>query len=95
MDSTVINEEQLKCEHPFTMILAEGRRTGKTHFTKTLLERNDELISSPPLDTIVWFYGARQDEIFDHLGDVLRAKEQHVEYIDGLSHDRTVQEVVS
>ena len=96
MDSTtVISEEQLKCDQPFSMILAGGRRTGKTHFTKTLLERNDELISSPPLDTIVWFYGARQDEVFDQLGDVLRAKGQHVEYIDGLPHDRTVQDVVS
>ena len=33
--------------------------------------------------------------IFDQLGDVLRAKGQHVEYIDGLPQDRTVQDVVS
>ena len=75
------------------MMLAGGRRAGKMHFTKTILERNDELFSSPPLDTIVWFYGAHQNEIFNQL-DVLRAKGQHIEYIHGLPHDRTVQDVV-
>ena len=94
MALTVVSEEQLKYVHPFSMMLAGGRRTGKTHFTKTLLERNDELISSPPLDTIVWFYGAHQDDTFDLLGDVLRAKGQHVEFIDSLPPDRTVQDVV-
>ena len=95
MDSmVVVGEEQLKFVHPFTLMLAGGKRTGKTLFTKALLERNDELISSPPLDTIVWFYGARQDDIFDTLGDALRAKGQHVEFIDGLPQDRTVQDIV-
>ena len=95
MDSmVVVSEEQLKFVHPFTMMLAGGKRSGKTLFTKALLERNDELVSSPPLDTIVWFYGAWQDDVFDALGDVLRAKGQHVEFVDGLPKDRTVQDIV-
>lgn len=94
MDLMTINENQLKFVHPFTMILAGGRRTGKTHFTKTLLERNCELVSSPPLDAIVWFYGARQEEIFDALSGTLREKGQYVEYVEGLPEDKSVQDIV-
>ena len=50
-----IDQDQLRFKQPFTMTLAGGRRTGKTYFTKTLLERNRDLLSSPALETIVWF----------------------------------------
>ena len=66
LDST-IDQEQLRFAQPFTMTLASGWRTGKTYFTKTLLERNCDLLSSPALKKIVCFYGALQQSIFDEL----------------------------
>ena len=50
------DEEQLRFAHPFSMQLEGNRRTGKTHFTKTLLLKNRELIA-PQLDVILWLYG--------------------------------------
>ena len=55
MEST-IDQDQLRFAHPFSMILAGGRWTQKTHFTKILLERSD--LISLPLETIVWYYRA-------------------------------------
>ena len=93
MESTVYREDQLRFNHPFTMILAGGRRTGKTFFTKKLLEHNRERISLPPLDTIVWFFGAPQQDVFNEVQQ--KKFEQHVKFVHGLPQDKTVQEFVT
>ena len=77
-----IDQDQLHFAHPFSMILAGGRRTGKTYFTKTLLERNRDLISVP-LDTIVWFYGASQEQVFSELAETIQGYGQRIEFFCG------------
>ena len=79
MDS-MIDQDQLCFAQPFTMTLAGGRRTGKTYFTKTLLERNRHLLSSPTLETIIWFYGASQQSIFDELIGTMQEYGQRIEF---------------
>ena len=91
----VINQEQLRFVHPFTMTLAGGRRTGKTHFTQNLLKRNLELISLPPLDTIVWFYGAEQHALFSELDEKIKSLGQRIEFVHGLPKEKTIQELVN
>ena len=94
MDS-MIDQDQLCFAQPFTMTLAGGRRTGKTYFTKTLLERNRHLLSSPTLDTIIWFYGASQQSIFDELIGTMQEYGQRIEFVHGLPQDKTVQDFIS
>ena len=91
--ATVYDEEQLRFIHPFTMTLAGGRRTGKTFFTKKLLKNNRELISSPPLDTIVWFYGTPQQDVFNEVRETTSG--QRVEFVHGIPQDKTVQEFIA
>ena len=87
----VINQEQLRFVHPFTMTLAGGRRTGKTHFTQNLLKRNLELVSLPPLDTIVWFYGAEQHALFSELDEKIKSLGQRIEFVQGLPKEFRTQ----
>ena len=93
MQSIHYNEDQLRFVQPFTMTLAGGRRTGKTFFTKKLLQHNRDLLSSPPLDTIVWFYGAPQQDVFKEVRETTHG--QHIEFLHGLPQDKTVQELVT
>ena len=88
-----IDQDQLHFAHPFSMILAGGRRTGKTYFTKTLLERNRDLISVP-LDTIVWFYGASQEQVFSELAKTIHSYGQRIEFVRGLPQDSSVQDFI-
>ena len=90
----MIDQDQLCFAQPFTMTLAGGRRTGKTYFTKTLLERNRHLLSSPTLDTIIWFYGASQQSIFDELIGTVQEYGQRIEFVQGLPQDKTVQDFI-
>ena len=92
MESNIYNEEQMRFVHPFTMTLAGGRRTGKTYFTKKLLKRNRDLVSAPPLDTIVWFYGAPRQDVFNEIRAATHG--QHIEFIHDLPRDKTVQDIV-
>ena len=93
MDS-MIDQDQLCFAQPFTMTLAGGRRTGKTYFTKTLLERNRHLLSSPTLETIIWFYGTSQQSIFDELIVTMQEYGQRIEFVQGLPQDKTVQDFI-
>ena len=61
-----IQAEQLKFKHPFSMLLTGARRTGKTHFTKTLLQKAAEFIT-PHIDLVFWFAPSRQNDLFDEL----------------------------
>ena len=91
----MVDQDQLCFRQPFTMTLAGGRRTRKTHFTKTLLERNRHLFSPPPLETIIWFYGASQQSIFDELTETMREYGQRIEFVQGLPQDKTVQDYIN
>ena len=95
--TTLVDLEQLRFMHPFTMTLAGNRRTGKTHFTKTLLLRNSQFIASPPLDSIIWFYGASQQNVHDELTEVLQAHGQQIEFVRDLPQEggKTLQEFVN
>ena len=79
------------------MTLAGGRRTGKTIFTKTLLERNRHLLlsSSQMLEMIIWFHQASQQSIFDELPERMREYFQRIDFVQGLSQDKTVQDLIS
>ena len=90
----MIDQDQLCFAQPFTMTLAGGRRTGKTYFTKTLLERNRHLLSSPTLETIIWFYGTSQQSIFDELIVTMQEYGQRIEFVQGLPQDKTVQDFI-
>jgi len=92
-DFAVYGEDKLRFVHPFSMLVAGIRGTGKTSFALKLLQRNRELISPPPLDTIIWFYGAAQQDVFDSVRAA--AFGQHVEFVHGLPKNKTIQELVS
>ena len=94
MDS-MIDQDQLCFAQPYTMTLAGGRRKGKTYFTKTLLERNRHLLSSPTLETIIWFYGASQQSIFNELIETMREYGQRIEFFQGFPQDQIVQVFIS
>ena len=95
--TTLVDYEQVQFVHPFTMTLAGNRRTGKTHFTKTLLLRNRELIASSPLDSIIWFHGAPQQNVHDELTEALQSHGQRIEFVRDLPQvgGKTVQEFVA
>ena len=89
----IVGEDQLYFLHPFTMTLAGGRRTGKTHFTKSLLEHNRNFIS-PLIETIIWFHGASQQHILNELVEKVKSSGQHIEFFQGLPQDKTIQELL-
>ena len=68
----------LKFQHPFSMILAGGRRTGKTQFTKKLLLQKDWLINFP-IEHIIWFHSTAQLDVFLELKRAL-----NIEFVEGL-----------
>lgn len=94
-DVTTVDEDELQFKHPFTMKLSGNRRTGKTHFTKTLLLMNRELIT-PSIDIILWFYASRQQDVFNEIEEALHRGQQRIEFVHGLPRDgRTLQDVVA
>ena len=50
-------------------------------FAKRFLLKNRELIA-PQIDVILWFYGARQEDVFRELQQALH--QQHIEFVLGL-----------
>ena len=74
----VVDANEIKFKHPFTMKLSGNRRTGKTYFTKNLILKNKELIT-PEIDSIIWFYDSPQDDVFHEVKD-----QQHIEFLQGL-----------
>ena len=91
MATSVVGVDDIKFKHPFTVKLAGNRRTGKTHFTKTLLLKNRELIT-PPIDSIIWFYASRQEDVFNEIESTL--KHQRVQFIQGLPKQNTIQDTI-
>ena len=72
-----------KLQHPFSAIIAGGRRTGKTEFTKSILLQRDRFITSS-IDHIIWLYAsAPQTAVFDELKHSLA----NIEFIHDLPND--------
>ena len=78
-----IDEADLKFKHPFSMLLCGSRRTGKTHFVKTLLLKNTV---TPNIDWIFWFSASQQHEIFEELDMKLR----NISFVKGLPSEDIV-----
>lgn len=77
-----LDADDVKFKHPFSMLISGGRRTGKTHFTKTLLLRNNEFIT-PKVDRIFWFYASYQPIAFDEIKENVA----NVEFVRGLPEE--------
>ena len=60
----VVQAEELKFKHPFSMLLTGARRTGKTYFIKTLLREATNFIT-PQIDKVFWFAPSRQNDLFE------------------------------
>ena len=76
-----ISADEIKFKHPFSMLLSGARRTGKTHFVKTLLMRQDEYIT-PMAEWICWFSpgSSTQNEVFTELKESI----SNITFFDGL-----------
>ena len=92
---SVLEIMEVTLKHPFSMLVAGGRKTGKTEFTKSLLLHANKLIS-PPLQRIVWCYAKHQPELYESLMEINPA----IEYVEGIPSelnemfDRTKQNLV-
>ena len=62
----VVQAEELKFKHPFSMLLTGARRTGKTYFIKTLLREATNFIT-PQIDKVFWFAPSRQNDLFEEM----------------------------
>ena len=81
--ATRVDADAIQFKHPFSMILSGNRRTGKTHFTKTLILKSRELIA-PPIDRIFWFYASHQADVFREIDASAVKAQLTVEYAKGL-----------
>ena len=68
--------------HPFSMLVAGGRKTGKTEFTKSLLE-NSQLLVDPYPERIVWCSTKHQSDLYKQL----IAINSNIEYVHGIPID--------
>lgn len=75
---------------PFTMCISGPTRSGKTHFTKKLIENADVMISPPP-DEIIWCYGEWQSS-YDDISKIAKVKMHEgmpdLEYLSANRHKR-------
>ena len=72
----------MELQHPFSMLVAGGRKAGKTEFTKQLLRFSSHLISPPP-DRIVWCYSKHQPQLYQELISI----NSEIEYVEGIPVD--------
>lgn len=77
-----VNEGDLLLKHPFSMLLSGSRETGKTEFTKTLLLRSKDLVTSH-LSWIYWFAPTKQTDVFSVLEKYLT----NIIFVKGLPED--------
>jgi len=71
------------------MVLAGGRRTGKTQFIKSVILARERIIS-PPIDHVIWFYAAEQADVFSEIGESMG--EGHIEFVKGLPANTNIEE---
>jgi len=60
------SEEQLMLKHPFSMVVAGPRRSGKTEFTKKLILESEQKIDIK-IDKFVWYFANEQSELTKEL----------------------------
>ena len=68
--------------HPFSMMVAGGRKAGKTEFTKRLLKSSQEVIRPQP-QRIIWCYSKHQQLLYDELMEI----NPDIEYHCGIPKD--------
>jgi len=66
--------------HPFTCIIAGPTQSGKTIFTKKLLENSLQYISPPPTK-IVWAYGEKN---MSQMRDIQKVSPLPIEFVEGI-----------
>ena len=69
----------LTLHHPFSMLIAGGRKAGKTEFTKSLLRFSNILIKPFP-ERIVWCYAKHQEDLYEELLTI----NSNIEYVQGI-----------
>ena len=75
----VMDYNILKLHHPFSMLVAGPRGTGKSEFVKQLLSLKCYITTNPPERT-VWFYGRHQSDLFRSLTQEIPS----IEFYEGL-----------
>ena len=88
-DKHKINSKELKLKHPFSMILAGGRRSGKNQFIKKVLTSSPSIVSVP-IKRLIWFYASAQDLIFDEIRKSSGGRT--VEFVKGLPKDTSIED---
>ena len=56
-------ENEVKLKHPFSLVLAGARRTGKTQLIKNIILNSGRIIN-PPIKHVIWFFASEQAEVF-------------------------------
>ena len=82
MDDSIIILITMELAHPFSMLIAGGRKAGKTEFTKSLL-RNAKILMKPFPERVVWCFGKHQKELYEELMNI----DSGIEYIHGIPKD--------
>lgn len=81
---------EVTLKHPFSMLVAGGRGSGKTVFTKRLIQ--SDFIDQRP-QHIVWCYAKHQPELYAEL-----SKMNNVHYVEGipsqLEFDRSLRNLI-
>lgn len=70
---------EIALKHPFSMLVAEGRKAGKTEFTKSLLQNAKQMIE-PNLNRVVWCYTKHQAELYRQLKNI----NPNIDYMEGI-----------
>lgn len=72
----------MELQHHFSILVAGGRKAGKTEFTNSLLRESRLTIDLPP-ERIVWCYSKHQPELFKELKTI----NKDIEYVEGIPSD--------
>ena len=75
----VMDYDIFKLHHPFGMLVASPRGTGKSEFVKQVLSLKCYIMTDPP-ERIVWFYGRHQPDLFCSLTEEIPS----IEFYEGL-----------
>ena len=73
----------MELSHPFSMIVAGSRKSGKTVFTKHILQYGKDLIKPAMPKRIMWVYAKHQPDLLEELMSI----DKNIEYVDGIPQD--------
>lgn len=86
-----VDEDDVKLKHPFSMILAGNRRTGKTQFIKRMLLERERFIASPQIEHVIWIYASPQGEVFSELQASMGTR---IEFVKGLPTNASINDAI-